>query len=56
MPKVAIAEKEAAETEYWLLLCAEAGLLNGGTDLLGEARELLAILVAIGRTAKRNRP
>jgi four helix bundle protein len=55
--KVAIAEKEAAETEYWLVLCAEAGLLAPRTSLLlPESRELLAILTTIGRNAKRNRP
>ena len=55
--KVAVAEKEAAETEYWLVLCHEAGLsaLEAGT-LLKESRELLAILATIGRNAKRNRP
>jgi four helix bundle protein len=53
--KVAIAEKEAAETEYWLILCTEAGLRAKAEGILTEARELLAILSAIGRTAKRNR-
>lgn len=53
--KVAIAEKEAAETIYWLEICIEAGVgpcpeLRG---LLREAEELLAILVTIGRKAKR---
>jgi four helix bundle protein len=55
--KVAIAEKEAAETEYWLTLCTEAGLaVSAARPLLVESRELLAILVAIGRNAKKNRP
>jgi four helix bundle protein len=54
--KVGIAEKEAAETEYWLVLCSEARLATSSCQtLLAEARELLAILVAIGRNAKRNR-
>jgi four helix bundle protein len=52
--KIAIAEKEAAETEYWLLLCVEAGLTDRVRDLLAETRELLAILVTIGRKAKQS--
>ncbi|MBP6506166.1 MAG: four helix bundle protein [Opitutaceae bacterium] len=53
--KVAVAEKEAAETEYWLILCLESGLAPAETDkLLLETRELLAILVTIGRNTKRN--
>ena len=55
--KIAICEKEAAETEYWLELLIESGVANPGTcdDLLREARELLAIFVASGRTAKSRR-
>ena len=54
--KVAIAEKEAAETIYWLEICMEADI-GPGPDLSGllqEAKELLAILVTIGRKAKRH--
>ena len=55
--KVAMAEKEAAETEYWLLLCAEAKLCaDKAIVLLEEARQLLAILVTIGRKSKQPRP
>jgi four helix bundle protein len=52
--KIAICEKEAAETEYWLELLAEAHLSapNQVEALLKESRELLAIFVASGRTAK----
>lgn len=55
--KVAICEKEAAETEYWLELAMEANLTGSGPaeELLGEVRELLAIFVASGRTAKSRR-
>ncbi len=55
--KIAICEKEAAETEYWLELLAESGIAVGGkcNNLLSEARELLAIFVASGRTAKSRR-
>jgi four helix bundle protein len=52
--KVGIAEKEASETEYWLLICQRAKL--GAHDigsLLDEARQLLAILTTIGRKAKK---
>ena len=55
--KIAICEKEAAETEYWLELILEAGLDKAGSfpDLLAESRELLAIFAASGRTAKSRR-
>ena len=55
--KVAICEKEAAETEYWLELAMEAKLIgaNSAEELLREVRELLAIFVASGRTAKSRR-
>lgn len=55
--KVGISEKEAAETEYWLELCAEAPLGNQEEicRLLKEAGELLAILNTIGRKAKQSR-
>ena len=53
--KVNLAEKEAAETVYWLEICMEAGL---GTfakiqGLAQEAKELLAILTTIGRNTKK---
>jgi len=55
--KIAIAEKEAAETEYWLELFKEEGI--GDADklhwLAKESQELLAILTASGRTAKEHR-
>lgn len=55
--KIAICEKEAAETECWLELLAESGIAGGGKcdNLLREARELLAIFVASGRTAQSRR-
>jgi four helix bundle protein len=52
--KVAIAEKEASETCYWLEVCEEAGV--GPRDAvkaaLKEANELLAILITIGKKVK----
>ena len=55
--KIAICEKEAAETEYWLELLIESGLVSAENchNLVREARELLAIFVASGRTAKSRR-
>jgi len=55
--KIAIAEKEAAETEYWLELLKEEGIGDAGKVqwLAKESKELLAILTASGRTAKEGR-
>lgn len=52
--KVGVAEKEAAETVYWLEICHAAALGKGEEvrPLLKEADELLAILTTIGRKAK----
>ena len=53
--KVNLAEKEAAETAYWLEICLEAGLATSAEiqKLSQEAKELLAILSTIGRNSKR---
>lgn len=52
--KLAIAEKEASETVYWLELMTEAqiGDRKDVAKLLQEAREILAIFTAAGRTSK----
>jgi four helix bundle protein len=52
--KTAIALKEAAETEYWLAICAQTGLGNPErlATLQQESRELLAIFTTINRRAK----
>jgi four helix bundle protein len=52
--KTGIAEKEAAETVYWLEICVRGkiGLEAGAQGLLVEADELLAIISAINRKAK----
>ena len=52
--KIAIVEKECAETKYWLELCDEAELGAGDQRpwLLQESAELLAIFVSIGRSSK----
>jgi four helix bundle protein len=53
--KVGIAEKEAAETIYWLEICRDTrlGTEKPISDLLNEAGQLLAIVVTIGRKAEK---
>jgi four helix bundle protein len=55
--KISICEKEAAETEYWLELFLESNVAPSASSspLLVESRELLAIFVASGKTAKSHR-
>jgi four helix bundle protein len=55
--KIGIAEKESAETIYWLEICQETGLGVKETieGLHKEAGELLAILITIGRKAKNSK-
>ena len=52
--KIALVEKEAAETQYWLELCVEANIGNSEErqELLQESGELLAIFTSIGKTTK----
>jgi four helix bundle protein len=52
--KTGIAEKEAAETVYWLELCdrGKIGVDAEAQRLLTEANELLAIITTINRKAK----
>jgi four helix bundle protein len=52
--KIGVAEKEAAETIYWLEICRDTklGAEQQITKLLNEAGQLLAILITIGRKAK----
>jgi four helix bundle protein len=47
--RCSVARKEASETEYWLLLCCSAGLLESDAvaDVLQESRELMRILSSI---------
>lgn len=55
--KTAICEKEAAETEYWLELIFDSRICReeGCDKALQEVRELIAIFVSSGRTAKSHR-
>jgi four helix bundle protein len=54
--KVGVAEKEAAETIYWLEICRDSGMgpEKQIAGLLDESGQLLAILITIGRKAKNN--
>ena len=53
--KIAVVEKEASETQYWLELfdASDVGDPNSRSWLLCESGELLAIFTSIGKTAKR---
>lgn len=55
--KIAIAEEESDETQYWLELLKEPGLLDERefVELFDEADQLTAILASSGKTAKQNR-
>ena len=52
--KIAIVEKEAAETQYWLELIKEAdlGCAESRSWLLQESSELLAIFITIAKSTK----
>lgn len=54
--KMAIVEKEASETQYWLELCREVpiGSPPVAAKLYNESSQLLAIFTATNRTLKQN--
>ena len=54
MAKMSIAKKEAAETEYWLELLQEVGILNEkeAVSMLESCRELIKILVSTCKSSK----
>jgi four helix bundle protein len=54
--KIAVTEEEADETQYWLELSVESGLISEDAfkRLHEEARQLTAIMAASGKTAKSN--
>ena len=56
--KIALVEKEAAETQYWLELMNESGIGRSQDRLwlLQESTELLAIFTKIGKSSKFRRP
>jgi len=53
--KIALVEKEASETLYWLQLCRDVPIGDAGRlgELLDECEQLLAIFTSVG---KRTRP
>ena len=55
--KLGIVEEEADEAVFWIDLAPDAGLTRRRRveKLLGEGREILAIVVASEKTAKRRR-
>ncbi len=55
--KMGIVEEEADESMYWMELIVEAGLLPESriSDLYQEADEILSMVVASIKTAKRTR-
>ena len=54
--KMRISLKEANETMYWLSLLLDTGYINKrmAASIMGDCRELLAMLVSTVKTAKRN--
>lgn len=56
--KIALVEKEAAETQYWLELFEESGIGNSEDRrwLLQESNALVAIFTRVGKTSKSRRP
>ena len=54
--KCQISYKEALETKYWLRLLQETGYIDAklADSLLGDVQELIRILQAIIKTAKKN--
>lgn len=52
--KLSIALKEANETQYWIMLLRDTEILeqNQATSLLGDVKELTAILVTIIKSLK----
>ena len=55
--KMCIASKEVRETNYWLRLIKDAGILNGqeSQDLFRDSEELIKILTSIVKTGNDNR-
>lgn len=54
--KIGIARKEARETQYWLRLGRETGVLHATdwTALLDESEQVSRVIAAIARNAKRS--
>ena len=56
--KLGIVEEEADESAFWIDFAPDAGLTTKElvADLLAEGHEIVSIIVASQKTAKRNRP
>ena len=56
--KLGIVQEEADETVFWIELAADAGLVKPKLveELVAEGREILAIIVASRKTARRKKP
>lgn len=56
LSKINIVEEEIDETQYWLDLLVECGVFKQDrlSWLIGESKELTAIIAASGRTARKN--
>ena len=52
--KMKIAQKEANETLYWLMLCNKIGELDNNQELLNKLNEIMIILSRIIVTGKQN--
>ncbi len=53
--KIGLCEQEMAETLYWLELLRDCSIVSKqqGDEIIDEANQLLAILVTIGKSARR---
>jgi four helix bundle protein len=53
--KMAIASKEARETNYWLRLFRDSGLLDPhvSSELINESKEIIRILTSIVKTSQK---
>ncbi len=56
--KIGIVEEEADESSYWLEIISESGIVksDGVSRLMAEAKELVAIFTATGRSTKAGSP
>ena len=52
--KMKIAQKEANETLYWLMLCENINKIKIQEELINNLNEILAILTKIVTTSKKN--
>ena len=55
--RIGVVEEEADETQYWLEILVETGLMDEARlkDLIREASELTAIFTSSSQTARKNR-